>query len=155
MSKTAHQAIQPGTTHHFVSEDGWTLAGYVAAVPNGHPEIRFTYRPTPIEERELMVTAINRVPDTDPLGANRLLAKYLASKVKSWSIALPLIADSMLRLKPLIWLRLRDIVIYGTGVSDTDPEWKQESTDPATIDKLLAELQSRPGETVVEELAKN
>jgi len=148
----------PKDTFHIPADDGWTMPGYLAEEPNVHGELRFTYRPTLVQERSKIIANLHgkksHIQDQE-------LAKALAYYIRSWSIKAdgkpqPITAEFISRLKYQVWDRLLAIVIYGSGVSDTDPEWDTEIREEEDILEYEAATQEkRPATARQEAMEKN
>jgi hypothetical protein len=100
--------------------------------------VKFRYRPTLITERS---TLLGSMHGKSPAAQDLLFARALASRIKSWDIKLkdgseaPITAEFILTLFFDIWDRLAAIVIYGSQISDPDPEWTQKQvTDEADLE---------------------
>lgn len=140
-------------------DDGWTKAGYLAELPNVHDALRFTYRPTLIQERSKIIAALHgkksHLQDAE-------LAKALAYYIKSWSVVdlndkpAPVTAKFIERLNYQVFDRLLAIVIYGSGASDTDPEWDQETLEEEDLlEYESADKNKKPALVVQETMEGN
>lgn len=109
--------------------DGFTFHGYIAARECLHDELRFTYRPTAIQERREM---FNKLRDKGGKFPERVESQHMAAKLQSWSIAddqgeaIPIKGETVLLLLPPVYDRLLAILL-GNDTSDIDPEWPEES----------------------------
>lgn len=124
-------------------DDGYSEDAYIAPKELVHNAVRFTYRPTPVEERALMID-VNRSVDERRFAVH--CSKFLASRIIRWdiventpngSVPMPLTVDNVIRLKPALWMRLVNIVIWGTEGGDPDPEW--EATKATSDAEVLLE----------------
>ena len=144
----------PKDTFHIPADDGWTMPGYLAEEPNVHGELRFTYRPTLVSERSKIIASLNgkksHIQDQE-------LAKALAFYLKTWSIEVdgkpqPITAEFIKLLKYQVWDRLIAIVIYGSGTSDTDPEWDAPTKEEEDLLEYEAAEQGRRPASVRQEV---
>jgi hypothetical protein len=117
--------------------DGYTQAGFIAAVPLLHGPLRFTYRPALVEERSQLFDVAGQ------LSAHLFdchIAQFLAQKLVDWDLVdadeqpVAPSAEALLRLQPELFVRLNQIIL-GTVASDIDPAWPLE-----TRDRLLDEM---------------
>jgi hypothetical protein len=128
-------------------DDGYTLDAYIESVPRLHNSVRVSYRPTEILERAVLIE-INRASTEKDVSVR--FAELLEKKITKWDIQqrtkdgvlvpLPISKANVLRLKPSLWLRLLNIVLWGSDGGDVDPGQPMESmakqTD-ADFDALL------------------
>lgn len=109
-----------------IIEDGYTMAGYIAAMPGVYPAVSFSFRPALLRERQRFLDAAER-PGAD---ANLAAAELLAAKLQQWDVrdsqgqAVKIAADSLQRLKPRLFDRLFNVVI-GAQASDPFPDGKR------------------------------
>ncbi len=123
--------------------DGYTETGFVAAVDGMHGELRFTYRPMLPEE----VDAVQAVLDQDNVArAHEAIRGVLVKQVKGWSDKLPITADSLKTIRPLLWNRLY-MIVAGRSPSDPDPNATPEESSGFVRDILEA---GRTGQSVGE-----
>lgn len=132
---------------HFI-HDGLTERAYLAPIPRLTGELRFEYRPTSIEALHRFLDGL-RGKSLVALGKSEAAA--VAERVVSWSLLdsegddLPITAANLLALRPSLFRRLKDIVVYGTEGGDADP---LEPHD-AAIEALLADA-AATGRSVAE-----
>lgn len=119
-----------------VRDDGYTRRCYIRAVHNLYPDIRFEFRPTTLMERSELVDVYERQKSTSR--KNEIIAKYIASKIVSWDIALgskadgdvaPITAKSIIELSPDLFSRMRNIVAFMQDGGDVDPDDPEESKE--------------------------
>jgi hypothetical protein len=105
--------------------DGYTLAGYIAAVPRLHPALRFVYRPMLTQNRSVVYRQIEQTNDARK--EESIAAATIKSQLVSWDMTdhrgagVPLEVPHILRSQPMMFQRLFRIVT-GSGPSDEDPE---------------------------------
>ena len=108
--------------------DGYTEAGYVAAVPGLYGALEFEYRPYPYEEREKIRAAIGQAKaDAKAL----LYLKAAVQRICTWGhcdadgkpLAVTLANIRTMRAAKLD--RVVDIVL-GFGASDINPAWDDD-----------------------------
>lgn len=111
--------------------DGYQEHGYCAARLPIHNDFRFTYRPMLIEERAPVLDLVNRLAPADYL---RQAADSVAPRIAIWSAKdragsmLPVSADNLRRLKPMLQQRIINIVL-GVDAGDVDPTWDYDQND--------------------------
>ena len=156
---TENHCIRADSVCHVPADDGWTFRGFIEAVPNLNPDIRFTYRPCVPEERSDIV---EKLADKPAKIQDQLLARALAARIKSWDIKdqtgalAPVTADFMRRLQFPLFDRLTGIVIYGNRISDTDPQWTDDERRDEDEAELEAALTGTPvTDATVDQAAKN
>lgn len=116
-------------------EDGYTAKGYLKAVPQLYPEVRFTYRPILPEQRAAFVEAVRKAKDGP--GAERRTAAILAKHLLTWDVTdskgdtVSITGDRILRLRWALYDRLVAVVLYGTEGGDVDPSWTDAEKDAA------------------------
>ncbi len=71
------------TLDYIPEDDGFTFPCYLAPVPRMNNPIRFRFRPTPPEERAILVQ-IGK--DKSEMLISKKLASYMASRVVEWDI---------------------------------------------------------------------
>lgn len=124
------------------ADPSFCVPGYIKAQLPAHDELRFKYRPMLAEERGKVNAALPRGPEEYYPVAAEEIARFL----KSWSLKtdkgkdVPVSADSIRRVEPLLLERLINIVV-GWGVSDIDPQWPEE------LKRATAGLASESGAT--------
>ena len=156
---TQNNCIRPDSVCHVPVDDGWTFRGFIEAVPNLNPDIRFTYRPCVPEERSDIV---EKLADKPAKIQDQLLARALAARIKSWDIKgesgepAPITGDFVRRLQFPLFDRLTGIVIYGNRISDTDPQWTDDECRDKDEAELEAALTGTPvTDALVDQSAKN
>jgi hypothetical protein len=118
----------PDSTSAFI-DDGYTEKGYIQPLDLVHPAVRFTYRPTLIEERGELRGKI--ALETKEARREQLTAAALAKHLLSWDVrdksgnVVPTTANFVLRVKPALFDRLAMIVLFGNEGGDVDPEWTE------------------------------
>lgn len=93
--------------------DGFTLTAKIAAVPNLHPEVTFSYRPVSWVDQA-------RITQTVPKDAEEAMthrAREVAKRLVSWSLAGTPTPELLMRLQPGIFFRMESIVL-GMGGAD-------------------------------------
>ena len=146
-----------------MDDDGYTLEAYISARPLLHNAVRIKYRPTPVMERALLIDVSRQV---DEKRFAKHMAGWVAEHLVSWDLkirsedgtltTMPIDAKSVISVKPQLWLRLVNIVCWGTDGGDTDPDW----TDEEALSDAERELQAVMGkrnksDAVLDELQKN
>lgn len=111
----------------FVTEDGYTESGYIAAEEGIHGPLEFTFRPLLTPRRDATARLEG---DVFANGA----AKELAKQIKSWSAsvggkALPLTEVNIRAAKPRLFDKLWLIV---AGYRGSDP--RPDAETPAAVD---------------------
>jgi len=139
-------------------DDGYLQQGYVAAVPRLHGALRFTFRPTLVEERSHLVDAARQLQSA---AYDRHAAQFTAAKLVSWDLRdsagdeVPFSAEALLRLQPELFVKLHRTVA-GWLPSDVDPAWDDETRLPALDAEAAAVLAGRPvGDWLQESREKN
>lgn len=122
-----------------IPDDGYTEPAYIKAMNGVHGEIRFTYRPMLIQEQSKATAEAAEAGRAKPERYDRVCAERLAKHLLSWSIRgadgrpLAIEVNTLLRIKPMVFLRLWAIVL-GTQASDIDPEWSEEQEAETAAD---------------------
>ena len=121
------------TVSAFISDDdGYSEEAYIDAIERMHPAVRFKYRPIRVLDR---VQIVGELRDLNAKGkaqnAESLIAQEIANRIFSWDFldsngsvidgAPEPTKKSVLRIKPQLFVRLADIVIYGNDAGDLDP----------------------------------
>lgn len=107
--------------------DGYNQEGYILAEPRMHEELRFTYRPVLIAERDKFL-AEARDPAAPPGTFSKLSAALVATKIKKWSLVddqdrpQSISKETMLTITPTLFTKICDVVL-GFTASDEDPTW--------------------------------
>lgn len=131
-------------------EDGYTIDGYIDAMPLMYPDVRFTFRPMLEEEINRFSEAYGAKPLDKYSGA---VADALAERVKSWSIqnskgsVVDISSANMKRLHPVLFKRLMGIV-WGSAPSDVDPTW----TDAQKLEHGIQVTKAQADEATVGQL---
>jgi hypothetical protein len=138
--------------------DGYTQVGFIAAVPRMHGPLRFSYRPTLVEERSQLSDAAATLKSHL---YDRHVAAFLAGKLVDWDLTdvrgrpITSSGEACLRLHPALFVKLHRIV-QGWIPSDVDPEWPEAMAARALDDETAAALAGRPvGELREERDEKN
>lgn len=129
---------RPDEGFHYPNIDGYTLPGYLDAVPGLHPALRFRYRPVTPEER----IEIIQITEAKPAKvARKMLAQLLADRLSEWNVpntdaaksesgeSEPITPQFLESFKFPPWNRLLGIIIYSSDVSDIDPEWSRDDRE--------------------------
>ena len=148
-----------------VPDGNYIEQAYIRENPQGHCALRFEFRPLLTEELSEFLKQ-NRKFD-DPATQDRFLAKELAVRITSWNIReadkdgketpAKITARNILRIRSRSLLtRLAEIAIYGTDVSDVDPEWdvsEKAQRDNLQLESALSD--TTPGQSRQETNEKN
>jgi len=120
-------------------DDGYTLDAYIGPLQMLHNAIRFSYRPVDILERAIFVEVNRSGSEKD---VNSKFAEVMAKKVTEWDIQqrtkdgtlipLPVTRNNILRLKPSLWVRMLNIVLWGVDGGDLDPDIPRDEILKAT-----------------------
>lgn len=124
-------------TNLLLSDDGYTHDACIAATPDIHSALVFTYRPIMHDERELVVEAIAR--QTTAKSATDLLAQVIAVHVTSWNLACDISPDEIKQLPPELFDKLY-ATITGMRASDPLPDTGQRPTpydEQADLNNLI------------------
>lgn len=114
--------------------DGYTEAGYIAAVERMHGEMRFTYRPMLPEE----VDEAQAVLDQNNVARSHgLIRGILVKRIIDWSSDLPVTVESLRTIRPVLWNRIY-MIVAGRSPSDPDPKATPEDVSTWTQDMLEA-----------------
>lgn len=140
-------------------DDGYTRKAYFKPVELLRPEVRFTYRPALVAERdEILYGPTGKAGATAQAMA---VAKMIVSKVKSWDIMdqkgapIAITEGNVIRLDPSLFDRMLQVIL-GTGVSDPDPtESKDDAEKLAKQEYELAMRGSAAAAVAEGEAAKN
>lgn len=121
------------TVSAFISnDDGYTEVCYLDSLDRMYPAVRFNYRPIRVLDRIQIVDELRELNrKARSQNAESLIANEIASRVTSWEF---LNSDgsviegspeptksAVLRLKPSLFVRFADVVIYGSDGGDMDP----------------------------------
>lgn len=121
------------------TNDGYTRAGYIEAVPRLHDELVFEYRPMIPEEVEQLNAAIDR---TNPIQCIHRIAAAVLKRLVSWSevdekgAPVPLSFEAV-RCLPYPMLSNLRRIIEGTMPSDLRPGAPPESDEASDYAKSL------------------
>lgn len=143
----AHQEL----LDYIPDDDGYTLDAYFAPIAMLYNEVRFKYRPLELTERAKMVNILDK-------GDERVSAKafsaVLASRISEWSIVqkladgtrvpMPIEEKTVMRLKPLLWRRMVNVVILGQDGGDVDPVGVKKDDDAEIQADLASILNKTP-----------
>lgn len=149
--------------NYYPDDDGYTLDAYLAPSARLTTAVRFRYRPTEIVDRALLMEVNSKHSEKE---VSKKFADVLASKIVSWDIEtlgpdnvlvpMPITPVNILRLKPPVWIRIINIVLWGIDGGDSDPMIPADEMK-AKIDREFEELikGGRPVDVTVEALRKN
>ncbi|MEQ8788877.1 MAG: hypothetical protein RIC55_21375 [Pirellulaceae bacterium] len=135
--------------------DGYTMHGYITAVPRLHPALRFTFRPVLSQNRAVIFRQIATADD--PRREESLAAQAVKAQVIAWNLvnhhggSVPLEVSHILRMQPQLFNRLFRIVM-GDEAGDEDPSIADEVRNRDVEADLAAAL---AGETPEEADSKN
>lgn len=143
--------------------DGYTFPAYIQGIPGLHNEIRFSFRPTPMEERGVIMDVFRSLGEGK---SSDYIAELLAAKIVSWDITMlgpekvripmPITKDRIRRLRPAIWLRMVSIVIWGTDGGDIDPKLETDEQLSEAEQQIRAIIdKARPVDHKVDAEIKN
>lgn len=149
--------------YHPTDDDGYTLPCYIAPKPRMHNAVRFAYRPTRIVDRATLIEVNGNVAEK---AFSLYLAEWMAKRIVSWSlkqvgpdgmmVPMPITPANLLTLKSPLWLRLINIVVWGSDAGDEDPERsKQENLSQAEIELQAALEKANLMDLQLRELEKN
>jgi hypothetical protein len=160
---TQSQTRGPVLLDYIPEDDGYTLDAYIAGRLALHNPVRITYRPTDSITRAVLVNVVQGSQKEREILKH--LAAYLQTRIVSWSIqevtegvtrTLPITAANLLRLKPFLWERLCDIVIWGRSGGDADPSIPKTVEEDEFDEEFAAVLAgSKPVDAKVETLQGN
>ena len=124
----SQEQAKPALLDYFPDDDGYTLDAFIAAVPLMHNDVRIKFRPTDIPERSIYIAFRDKANEK---ALTEKLGNILASKIESWNLTrqvgenefvpMEIIPDRIKRLKPILWMRLVNIVVWGVDGGDLDP----------------------------------
>ena len=147
------KCTNPDDVYFIPADDGWSLDGYFAAVPNFHGEVRFRYRPLTPSERMYLTGKLQSLSGS---AAADYHSETLAKRIVWWSLDQPVSTESVSRLRYHLWDRLTAVVIYQSEAGDSDPEWSQEEKEFHRSAEIEASITGKsPVAAKVEALAKN
>jgi len=131
-------------------------AGYIKAEDGLYNEMRFTYRPVPVRNRQALLEQLKQPQDVYV----DLCCALLAEHVTEWDIdeggnKVPINKQTVSEIVPELWWKLYRIVM-GTVASDKDPNWTAEISDKMDRARIEASITGRTVESVLaEETGKN
>ena len=93
-------------------DDGYTETRTIDAVPRIHPEMVVTYRPTTPQEQAAWAAGLQgkSIPD-----CKSITAKMLGEHTVSWNFEREVSLDSLLRMKPMLYDKLYQLVFGEYG----------------------------------------
>jgi hypothetical protein len=143
-------------------DDGYTLPAYIKPIPRLHNEVRFRFRPLDIIERSVLMAFKDRSYEKE---IAKKFCEILAVKISEWSIQMrsgdtivPMPIDPIYiqKLKPPLWIRLVNIVIWGMDGGDLDPAASlKEMEKQLDVDVQAIVEGARVIDARVEDLRKN
>lgn len=143
--------------------DGYTLPCYFGANRNLTGEVRFRYKPTDVLERAVVIQVNS---DHAEKVSTKMFARLLAEKITEWDIKvkvpggemvpMPISPENLLALKPTLWVRFLNVVLWSHDAGDVDPksslaQVKEEIDED--FEALFAG--ARPGEARAASVEKN
>lgn len=123
--------------------DGYTMSGFIAAVPRLYPALRFSYRPVLSQNRAVIFRQIASA--NDPRREESLAAQAIKSQLVGWDLKdqkdepVAIEVSNILRMQPRLMNRLFRIVM-GDEPGDEDPALADEQRDGAAESELSAAL---------------
>jgi hypothetical protein len=143
-------------------EDGYTLSAYIRENPRIHNEVRFKFRPVDVIERSVLIAFKDRNYEKT---ITEKFCEVLAARITEWSVhsqsagapvPMEISTATVRRLRPSLWIRLVNIVIWGIDGGDVDPTLEVKQMDQQLESDMDAVLAGTPiVEKRVEELRKN
>jgi len=123
--------------------DGYVRLGYIEEKARLHPAVRFQYRPMLADERDVLLSAAQRLT---PKQLAERINLALAKRIVEWDIldgerAVEITQENLGRIEPnlrdrLFWIVSGSPVAGDRHISDIDPKWaKHEGT--SEIDEEL------------------
>jgi len=109
-------------------DDGYTEAGYIAAVPGLHGALRFKFRPMTRMERMGNLSRLSKCRDDEQ--AEQKAVEFLAKRILEWDAGRPVTVAALKGLHPELLTRLAQVV-NSFSPSDPDPE----SAEPPATDE--------------------
>lgn len=147
---------------YFPEEDGYTLSAYIKEFPRVNNAVRIRFRPVDLIERAVLIAFKDR--SYEKLITEKL-SEALASRITEWTVMkreagmlvpLEISKENILRLKPALWIRLVNIVIWGIDGGDLDPGMTEKEIDDQLESDLDAVLTGNPViDKRLEDLRKN
>lgn len=128
--------FQESSWDQAVIRKGFVRRGYIEAKEGLHPDLRFVFTPMLPEEVDQLEDAVTRAAKA--FHASSIIAKELATRIKSWSLDDPINEGSLRSLGMAMFLKLRVIVCLRQA-SDIDPLWTKETSEFKSIDELMGE----------------
>jgi len=129
--------------------DGLTETAYLTPVPRLTGELRFSFRPMPIDSLHRFLDGLR---GRSLLALGKAEAEAVAARLGEWSLMdddgnpLPITADIIRSLHPSLFRRVKEIVVYGTEGGDPDPlmphdaDFAELIADAAASGTTMAEL---------------
>lgn len=136
---------------YYPDDEDYTLDAYIAAVPMITNEVRFKFHPTGIDERSVYLAFREKATEK---AVTEKLSNVMAAKIESWNLVrregdavvpMEISVAWIKRLKPSIWMRLVNIVVWGVDGGDPDPgivDGKPSSEVDADIEALMQSHQA-------------
>lgn len=147
---------------YFPDDDGFTLKAYIKAFPLVHNEVRIQYRPVELLERAVLLTFKEKNYEKTIC---QNFSEVLAKRIVSWSLTIKagdavvpmeITAKNVERLKPALWVRLVNIVIWGIDGGDVDPGLSTAEIADRLASDMDALLNKQTfNDAKVEEIRKN
>ncbi len=146
-------SVQPVLLDYYPDDEDYTLDAYIAAVPMTSNEVRFKYRPTDIIERSVYLAFREKATEK---AVTEKLSAVMAAKIASWNLVrkegnaivpMEITADWVKRLKPSIWMRLVNVVVWGMDGGDPDPGIA-DHLQPSEVDDDMAALMKSHQEAI-------
>jgi hypothetical protein len=154
--------LQEPLLDYFPQEDGYTLKAYLAEVPRLHNAVRFRFRPVDLIERSILLAFKDRNYEK---AITEKFCELLSQRITQWSLVersgdtilpMPITAAKIKRLRPTLWTRLTNIVIWGIDGGDVDPGMSIEQLGDRLDADMEAVLANRPViDQQIEDLRKN
>lgn len=128
--------------------DGYTINGYIAAVPGLYEAVRFRYRPMQAIERAEFFNRRDKLPVESQTKGN---AQAIVDRLESWDLTIgpevealgcglkagepiPLTVEHVKRVNPVLFARLFSM-ICGTEPPDDDPKATTPRREPEAMAK--------------------
>lgn len=127
----------------FVVDDGYTVPGYLEAVPGLHPALRFEYRPIQVMQRDAVDKSI---ASKGSAHAHQVVRSCVASRLTHWNAVdlkgepLPIEPANVGTLPPLLYDKLFNVLL-GYRASDPDPtatKAEQNEEDEALLQSAMS-----------------
>ncbi|AMV35638.1 hypothetical protein VN12_26335 [Pirellula sp. SH-Sr6A] len=143
-------------------DDGYTIPIFYKPAPRIHREVRFRYRPIEILERAILVEFKERKAERE---VEEMFAGVIAGRITEWSLVekvgdtevpMPISKAKVLRLKPPLFLRMINTVVWGFDGGDEDPKLTVDQTAEDLDRMARAVAEGRPiSDVIVGDLRKN